>query len=168
MAPFLYTNQLEQYQFSESHPLKPMRLRLMMELMEAYGLFEFALQLKAPSLSEEQVIAEILRVHTPRYVEMVKIISTGEPVMDMHRWGFSPFGDNPPFIGMWEAALAYVSATVEAAYAVRDGQPLAFSMGGGLHHALPDRASGFCVFNDPAIAIVILRERFRARRLSGY
>ncbi|MCS7066624.1 MAG: hypothetical protein NZL85_10200, partial [Fimbriimonadales bacterium] len=128
--------------------------------MEAYGLFESALQLKAPSLSEEQVIAEILRVHTPRYVEMVKIISTGEPVMDMHRWGFSPFGDNPPFIGMWEAALAYVSATVEAAYAVRDGQPLAFSMGGGLHHALPDRASGFCVFNDPAIAIVILRERF--------
>ncbi|MEN3002137.1 MAG: acetoin utilization protein AcuC [Armatimonadota bacterium] len=160
MAPFLYTNQLEQYQFSESHPLKPMRLRLMMELMEAYGLFESALQLKAPSLSEEQVTAEILRVHTPRYVEMVKIISTGEPVMDMHRWGFSPFGDNPPFIGMWEAALAYVSATVEAAYAVRDGELLAFSMGGGLHHALPDRASGFCVFNDPAIAIVILRERF--------
>jgi len=161
MAPFFYSNQLEQYQFAEWHPLKPMRLRLTLELMEAYGLFQTALCLKEPSLSEEQATAEILRVHTPRYVDIVKAISAGEPIMEMERWGFSPLGDNPPFVGMWEAALAYVRSTIEAAYAVRDGEPLAFSIGGGLHHALPDRASGFCVFNDPAIAITILRERFQ-------
>jgi len=160
MAPFFYSHQLEQYQFSETHPLKPMRLRLMMELLEAYGLFDAALQLREPTLSDEEATAAILRVHTPRYVEMVQAISAGEPVMEMHRWGFSPWGDNPPFIGMWEAALAYVKATVEAAYAVRAGAPLAFSMGGGLHHAMPDRASGFCIFNDPALAITILRDRF--------
>jgi acetoin utilization protein AcuC len=160
MAPFFYASRLEQYQFSESHPLKPMRLRLMKELMEAYGLFGSSLRLLEPSISDEQATAELLRVHTPHYLEIVQALSAGEPVMEMGRWGFSPWGDNPPFVGMWDAALAYVKATVEAAYAVRDGEPLAFSMGGGLHHALPDRASGFCIFNDPALAIVILRERF--------
>ena len=160
MVPFFYTSQLEQYQFSESHPLKPMRLRLMLELIEAYGLFGSSLCLQEPSLSEERATVEILRVHTQRYVDIVKAISVGEPIMEMTRWGFSPLGDNPPFVGMWEAALAYVKTTVAAAYAVRDGESLAFSMGGGLHHAMPDRASGFCVFNDPAIAIAILRERF--------
>ncbi len=159
MAPFFYASQLEQYQFSESHPLKPMRLRLMMELMTAYGMFD-RLRLLQPSLSDDEARAEISRVHTEPYVQVVQAISAGEPVMAMHRWGFSPFGDNPPFMGMWEASLAYVKTTIAAARAVRDGEPLAFSMGGGLHHALPDRASGFCIFNDPAIAITILRERF--------
>ncbi|CUU03029.1 acetoin utilization protein AcuC [Armatimonadetes bacterium GBS] len=157
MAPYFYDPAVEQYQFSESHPLKPKRLQLLNELLKAYGLDAHLDWQTPPPIPE----SEILRVHTPEYVAVVQAISRGEPVMDAHRWGFSPYGDNPPFLGMWEAALAYTSATVAAARAVRDGAPLAFNITGGLHHALPHRASGFCIFNDPAIAVSILRERFQ-------
>jgi acetoin utilization deacetylase AcuC-like enzyme len=112
---------------------------------------------KTPPAIDE---SELRRVHTPEYIEVVRQLSASAPIMDAHRWGFSPYGDNPPFVGMWEAALAYTRATVAAAYAVRDGAPLAINITGGLHHALPNRASGFCIFNDPAIAVHILRERF--------
>jgi acetoin utilization protein AcuC len=156
MTPFFYDTAIEQYQFSESHPLKPQRLVLLRALMEAYGLTAHLDWQTPPAIDE----AELRRVHMPEYIEVVRQLSAGAPIMDAHRWGFSPYGDNPPFVGMWDAALAYTRATVAAAYAVRDGAPLAINITGGLHHALPNRASGFCVFNDPAIAAHILRERF--------
>jgi acetoin utilization protein AcuC len=156
MTPFFYDAAIEQYQFSESHPLKPQRLVLLRALMEAYGLTAHLDWQTPPAIDE----AELRRVHMPEYIEVVRQLSAGAPIMDAHRWGFSPYGDNPPFVGMWDAALAYTRATVAAAYAVRDGAPLAINITGGLHHALPNRASGFCVFNDPAIAVHILRERF--------
>jgi Deacetylases, including yeast histone deacetylase and acetoin utilization protein len=156
MTPFFYDTAIEQYQFSESHPLKPQRLMLLRALMEAYGLTAHLDWQTPPAIDE----SELRRVHTPEYIEVVRQLSAGAPIMDAHRWGFSPYGDNPPFVGMWEAALAYTRATVAAAYAVRDGAPLAINITGGLHHALPNRASGFCIFNDPAIAVHILRERF--------
>lgn len=156
MTPFFYDTAIEQYEFSASHPLRPERLTLLRALMEAYGLTA-SLDWQTPPPIDK---SELLRVHTPEYVEVVRQLSEGAPIMEAHRWGFSPYGDNPPFLGMWEAALAYTRATVAAAYAVRDGAPLAINITGGLHHALPNRASGFCIFNDPAIAVHILRERF--------
>ncbi len=156
MVPYYYDSAIEQYQFSESHPLKPQRLQLLNELLSAYGLFQY-LDRRKPEPIEER---ELRRVHTQEYIDVVRILSEGGPVMDAHRWGFSAYGDNPPFLGMWDAALAYTSATVACAYAVAGGEPLAINITGGLHHALRDRASGFCIFNDPAIAISILLEQF--------
>src|SRR4029453_1772657 len=75
------------------------------------------------------------------------------------RFGFGP-GDNPPFPGMHDAATRVCGATVAAAEAVRSGAALhAFSPAGGLHHAMADRASGFCVYNDPAVAIAWLLDQ---------
>jgi acetoin utilization protein AcuC len=55
---------------------------------------------------------------------------------------------------MHEASLAVVGASVTAAQEVLAGRALhAFNPGGGLHHAMPSRAAGFCVYNDPALAI---------------
>ena len=62
--------------------------------------------------------------------------------------------DNPTFAGMHEASAHVVGASVEAARAVWEGEALhAANIAGGLHHAMPVAASGFCVYNDPAIAI---------------
>ena len=77
----------------------------------------------------------------------------------MSKWGFGS-GDNPAFGGMYEASLAYTAGSVRAACEVRDGAELAFGIAGGLHHAQRSSASGFCVFNDPAIACSVLRDRF--------
>ncbi len=157
MTPYFFHPSVVAYQFSESHPLKPERLIRLNALLEAYGLFAHLDKQEPPPCD----VKEILRVHTPEYVSVVQALSDSAPIMDAHRWGFSAYGDNPPFPGMWEPILGYVSATVSAAYAVCEGAPLAINITGGLHHALPSRASGFCVFNDPAIAIAILRERFQ-------
>lgn len=56
--------------------------------------------------------------------------------------------------------MAYVAGTAEAARSVVGGAPLAFGLGGGLHHAHRARASGFCIYDDPAIACSILRDHF--------
>src|SRR4029453_10999525 len=86
----------------------------------------------------------------------VKAAGRGQPEP---RFGFGP-GDNPPFPGMHEASTRVCGATVAAAEAVRSGAALPpFSPAGGLHHAMPDRASGFCVYNDPAVAIAWLLDQ---------
>ena len=65
--------------------------------------------------------------------------------------------DNPIFEGMHEASALVTGATMDAAIAVRTGEALhAVNLAGGLHHAMPARASGFCVYNDAAVAIAWL------------
>jgi acetoin utilization protein AcuC len=110
-------------------------------------------------------VGELGLVHDIEYVEAVRALSENPaPASPLSRRGEATFGfglgDNPPFRGMYEASLAYVSATVNAAEKVADGAMLAFGIGGGLHHAHRNRASGFCIFDDPAIACAVLRERF--------
>src|SRR5258707_7638292 len=62
--------------------------------------------------------------------------------------------DTPTFAGMHEASALIAGATRRAAEAVWQGEAdRAVSISGGLHHAMPARASGFCVYNDPAVAI---------------
>src|SRR5207249_1522978 len=73
--------------------------------------------------------------------------------------GIGVGGDDPPFVGMHDAAAAVAGGSLRAIEAILRGDvEHAFHPGGGLHHAMPSRASGFCVYNDPAIATA------RARR----
>src|SRR5256884_4045398 len=58
---------------------------------------------------------------------------------------------------MNEASALVGGAAVAAAEEVWSGRAgRAVNIAGGLHHAMPDRASGFCVYNDPAVAIAQL------------
>ena len=152
---FYYSPAILKYDFGPQHPLKPERLRRTIELLERYGV-----QPTDPGPGSPD---DALRVHQEEYVRAVQAFDPLEsdrtPRDLLYEFGFGP-GDNPAFPGMYTASLAYASATSRAAEAVRDGVPLAFGIGGGLHHALPRRASGFCIFDDPAIACHILRERF--------
>lgn len=149
---FYYHPRMLAYDFGPQHPLKPERLRRTIQLAEALGI-----ECIDPG---EGDIADVLRIHTKEYVDAVKAISDGQAEFKFGmKYGFDR-GDNPSFLGMYEASLAYCAGSAAAARAVRDGAPLAFNVSGGLHHARPDRANGFCIFNDCAIACHILRERF--------
>ncbi len=148
---FYYSPEILNYDFGPSHPLKPERLRRTIALLELYGVEPID-----PGIG---LIEDLLRVHSNEYVGAVQLLSQGKTNVRPYDHGFGS-GDNPQFPGMYEAALAYCSASAQAAKAVRDGAKLAFSIGGGLHHARRDRASGFCIFDDPAIACHILLERF--------
>jgi acetoin utilization protein AcuC len=69
--------------------------------------------------------------------------------------------DNPPFRGMYEASLLYTGGTLTAGRLIARGEAqIAFNPSGGLHHAMRDRASGFCIFDDAAVAIKELLKQY--------
>ena len=150
-AVFVYDDRLSRHVLGKTHPLKPERLRYTFELLEAYGAFgEPGGTLVPPRQATDQ---EILSFHTPEYVDAVARLSHGQTSLDRSRFNFGP-GDNPVYDGMYEAASWSTGASLRAVdLLMSDEADVAFSISGGLHHAMKDRASGFCVFNDPVIAI---------------
>ncbi|HMS54269.1 MAG TPA: acetoin utilization protein AcuC [Fimbriimonadaceae bacterium] len=148
--PFYYHPRMLAYDFGANHPLKPERLRRTIELLGRLGW-------PAPADPGPGSTEDVLRVHSPDYVKAVRALGQGGHPTGSSDYGFGSL-DNPVFAMMHEAALAYVSGTAAAARDVAGGAPLAINLSGGLHHAQRSRASGFCVYNDPAIAISILRE----------
>ena len=141
------------YDFGPEHPLRPGRAALTMALAREAGLLEQAKVISPLALSG----GDLARVHDLDYLAAVQAASdSGSPVPDR---GLAP-GDNPPFAGMHEAATLVCGATMAAAAAVIAGEALhAFSPAGGLHHAMPSLASGFCIYNDPAVAIAWMLEQ---------
>jgi acetoin utilization protein AcuC len=144
------------YDHGPGHPLRPERVLLTWDLIRACGLFERSTVrlLKATMATDE----EVGLVHTPEFIDATKRAGHGEDG-EWYRYGYGP-GDNPIFPQMHEAGAWVVGASITAARAVLDGEAAhAFNAAGGLHHAMPSRASGFCVYDDPAIAIKWLLER---------
>lgn len=147
---------VERYSFSAYHPLRPERVTLSQELARMLGVLHDEDVVQASPASPD-LVAE---VHSPRYVQVVQALSEGKHVPGYHQFGFAS-GDNPPFRGMFEASLAVVGASVGAAQAVMDGARVAVNLAGGLHHARYEEAAGFCIFNDPAAAIHVLKQKYR-------
>lgn len=157
---FLSSPAVWQHGHGPQHPLKPERLARTHELLDEYGTFELAnVRLVAPRPATE---AELGLFHTREYIAAVKALSAGEKGVPAGRYNFGP-GDNPVFEGMYESEGLKVGSALQAAGLLVDGDcDVAFSYSGGLHHGGPDFASGFCVFNDPAVAIHwLLRQRLR-------
>jgi acetoin utilization protein AcuC len=142
----------------DGHPMRPVRLQYTDALLRGYGAFEDpgALVVNPRPATRE----DLLTFHTELYLKMVERLSNGQEVRDADFFGFSEIGDNPVYEGMYEAALLSTGASVQAAELIAGGVALrAFAPAGGLHHAAAGRASGFCIFNDPVIAINALRKR---------
>jgi acetoin utilization protein AcuC len=130
------------------HPLDPVRVELTIALARELGVFNRpGVRVVAPSPADD---ATLTRVHRPEYLEAVRA-APHDPFFTGYGLG-TP--DNPVFEGMHESSALVTGATVAAAEAVWRGDARrAVNVAGGLHHAMPDRASGFCVYNDPAVAI---------------
>ena len=145
-----------------------------MELLARYGVEPIDPGEVVPGA---QADSDVLRVHSQIYVDAVREIGHQEAERRLNQTtaGLRPLsddelgfrftygiggGDVPAFPNMHEISLDYVKSVATAARAVRDGAPLAFGIGGGLHHAHRSKAHGFCIYDDPAIALHILRERF--------
>jgi acetoin utilization protein AcuC len=141
------------YDFGPSHPLAPVRVELTMALAEQLGVLE-----RIDISYFEGATAELLElVHTPGYIAAVQ--RAGDTLRPDPAHGLGT-PDDPVFEGMHEASALVAGATLAAVRAVYDGShDHGVSISGGLHHAMPDRASGFCVYNDPAIAIAWLLDQ---------
>lgn len=146
-----WDDQVTSYDFGPGHPMRPLRLQLTMALARALRLFD------APGVrvvaAEPLDEALLQTVHTPAYVAAVRRGSEGQAAP---AFGLGT-ADNPIFPGMHAASAAIAGASVAAAEALwRGAAEHAVNLAGGLHHAMPAGASGFCVYNDPAIAISAL------------
>jgi acetoin utilization protein AcuC len=143
--------------YRDDHPLKPRRLVGVHDALETLGAFQRSTAVVlAP---RDATIAEIERIHSPEYVRAVEAASA-DPTVDSSRWGLSADGDTPPFAGMHEASLLTTGGTLRGMDEVLAGRlRVSFNGAGGLHHALRSRASGFCIYNDPAIACGLLADR---------
>ncbi len=161
-----WDDRLAGYDFGPSHPMSPVRLRLTIELARAFGLFHLdGVSAEVPAAATR---AELELIHDPVYIDLVRLAGNPERlarvapdkqdlterVLLMHGLGTE---DDPVFPGMHEAAAMVAGATLAAARAVwTSAAQHGASIAGGLHHAMAGNASGFCVYNDPAIAIAWL------------
>ncbi|HSF05776.1 MAG TPA: acetoin utilization protein AcuC [Methylomirabilota bacterium] len=154
----VHSDQYARFDYGPEHPLRMERLDLTWRLMQAYGLTTLAgAVVRSPDPVEE---SELLRFHTEEYLAVLKAANTGRaPAAVVCRYGLGP-GDNPVFPGLWEVARLAAGGSLLAARLVGSGEARrAFHFAGGLHHAMPDRASGFCYVNDAVLAILHLRAR---------
>jgi acetoin utilization protein AcuC len=152
---------LASYGFGANHPLGNDRM---------YAFEKKLMSEKVPSLIVEQpeIASEdqVLTFHDKSYVEFVKMASRrGGVLLDR--------GDTPAFKGVFEAALYTVGSTLAALECVITGRDKsgnaiehAFNPIGGLHHAMRESASGFCVFNDIGIAILAARSQHDIKRVA--
>ena len=140
-----WDDRLTSYDFGPSHPLAPVRVELTMALARAFGLLDADnVTVAAPEPASQE---QLELVHDPAYIDAVR---RGAP--DPSFGLGTP--DNPVFAGMHEASALVAGATLAAAAAMWTGRAQhAVNVAGGLHHAMRRLASGFCVYNDPAIAI---------------
>jgi len=151
---FVYSDRLAAFDYGESHPMKPERLRLTRELIEALGLD----RLPSSNFIEARsaTIEELLLFHTPEYLKILKEADSGLIPADGAQHGLG-YSDNPVFKGVFEWSAFCAGASLQAAELVASGKAeIAFNISGGLHHAMPERASGFCYINDAAVAIKYL------------
>lgn len=159
-AALVYHEDFLRYDFGGGHALRELRLKLARNLIGAYGLLAQIDELR-PTPADE---ATIRRVHTKEYMSIVQDLSL-DPRRVSYEHGLGT-ADNPVFAGMYDAAALQAGATLLACGEVASGRrKRTFNIGGGFHHAFPDRASGFCIFNDIAIGITSLLEDHGLKRV---
>lgn len=135
------------YSFGDEHPFSPKRVDMMLDLLDALG---HPARVVAPEPAARQ---DLLGVHAEYYVRRVEALGRGESVPDCEDYGLGT-PDTPAFRGMDEAARWLVGGALHGARLIcESGEKRVLQLGGGLHHARRNYASGFCVYNDLAVAI---------------
>ena len=161
-----WDERLVDYHFGPDHPLAPVRVELTMQLAHQFGLWDQpGVTVVGPAPASD---ADLELVHDTRYIAAVRSVSywaehpdASEGPQQTRLRQARAFGlgtrDQPAFPGMHQASALVVGATLAAARAVWSGSARhGASIAGGMHHAMAAHASGFGVYNDPAIAIAWL------------
>ena len=154
-ATVVFDESLTQYNFGPEHPMSPIRVDLTMRLARELGVFDHEMRMIDAPVADDAMIA---RVHDERLIEAVRRMGNN-PGPGEEAFGLGT-DDNPVFLGMHEASAHVVGASVEAFRQVWSGESLhSANICGGLHHAMRDRSSGFCIYNDVAVGIQYLLDQ---------
>ena len=156
----VFDSSLTEYDFGPQHPMAPVRVDLTIRLAVELGIIapERLRMVDAPMASDDLIAT----VHAPALIEAVSRMKLGTVDIDL---GLGT-EDNPTFDHMHHAAAHVVGASVEACRQVWSGESIhSANVAGGLHHAMRERASGFCIYNDVAVGIQWLLDQ-GARRVA--
>ncbi|MBV2354953.1 acetoin utilization protein AcuC [Streptomyces sp. J2-1] len=152
-ARLMWDEAVTAYDFGPDHPMDPVRLALTRRLVASFGLDQDVEVVAAKPAGE----STLRLVHRADYIDAVRSASADPGAAD-GAYGLGTL-DDPAFAGMHEVSALIAGQSVGAAEAVWHGEALhAVNFAGGLHHAMPGGASGFCVYNDAALAVARLLE----------
>jgi acetoin utilization protein AcuC len=153
MTTLIHRPEYAAYDFGPEHPFTPSRLAMLLDLLRCLG--HPPAPLAAPAATRE----DILTVHDEAFVAMVEALDRGESRPEAERFGLGT-PDNPIFPGMDLAGRWLAGGALHGARMIMDGtETRVLQLGGGLHHAQRDRAAGFCLYNDLAVAIQAFVDR---------
>ncbi|MBF0162294.1 MAG: acetoin utilization protein AcuC [Magnetococcales bacterium] len=149
-------DEIARYGFPDGHPFGPHRLGVFWEEAKRLGL-DARVEICRPVLATQEALA---RFHAPAYIQRVEACSrSGSGLLDA--------GDTPAFPGVYEAAAHVVGSALDGMERIMAGEcRRAFIPIAGLHHARPERAGGFCVFNDAGVVIHTLRIKHGIQRVA--
>lgn len=169
-SAFIYSEEFSKFEYSSSHPFKPIRAKLTLDLCRRYGLIDRPwIRILPPQPTDFQTLAEF---HDETYLKVLKAIDSDAVVRELWpdllskedlkgdprllKYGLGT-EDNPIFSGVYDFSLLTAGATLLGARKIASGEiQVAFNPVGGFHHAGRDHAEGFCYVNDIAVAVIQL------------
>ena len=151
MKAITYHEDYNKYDLGIDHPLVGDKPRKTMEKLEETHLLK-ELEVLIPAKAQE---ADLLKVHTQQYVDHIKYLSKVGGYLSV---------DTPAPIGIYEYARLATGGSILAGEKLFEGYTITINPLAGFHHASRDHSSGFCFFNDIAITIECLRQRYRLKR----
>lgn len=154
---FVYNDELLKYRFSDTHPFNQMRLKLTKDLLMSSNFLNDSDLVKPRAAT----IEELELVHSLEYIDAVLRAGHGDlNENDELKYGLNT-DDTPNFKDMHEKCSMIVGATLTAVDLVMTNQTKqALSLSGGLHHGFQGKASGFCIYNDAAIACEYISKKY--------
>ncbi|HWO75456.1 MAG TPA: acetoin utilization protein AcuC [Bacillus sp. (in: firmicutes)] len=159
---FIFSDKLLQYKFGGQHPFNQFRLTLTLDLLKCLDAIEET-HIMAPRKATEE---DLRLIHSPSFIDAVKLASIGQIDAEMAEAYGLGTEDTPIFPNMHEASSYIVGGTLTAVDAVMSGKyKHALHLGGGLHHGFKGKASGFCIYNDCAVAIQHIVNQYGAKVL---
>ncbi|MEM0467456.1 MAG: hypothetical protein QXX20_07710 [Candidatus Thermoplasmatota archaeon] len=151
MNAIVYHEDFNKYDLGVDHPLIGDKPRQTMKFLTEKNILS-SFDLLTPTPCSEQ---DLLRVHEKRYVDRVKELSEN---------GGWLAADTPAPIGIYDIARLAAGGSILAGEKLFQGYNLSVNPLGGFHHASRAYSSGFCFFNDIAVTIEYLREKYHLKR----
>lgn len=157
ITAFIFHEEYLKYDFGVGHPLKTIREKYTLDLLQELEIFDNRAKYYKPNSATED---DLMLAHTQNYINFVKKKSE-EGI------GYLDYGDTPATKGCFESSAIRVGGSLYGAKLILHGKvDHAFNPGGGFHHARESRAAGFCIFNDIALTIRLLQKKYRLKRIA--
>ena len=151
---FIYTPEIERLSYPADCPFKTQRASLTRQRLLSFGLLGTGHQVEV--IPHKASLAELERFHPARYLEELQRAAAGDLTVEGLHMGLGG-PDTPVFRSLFEYGSWACGAALTAADLLVTGQAdIAFNLLGGFHHAMPEKAAGFCYLNDVVLACMRL------------